>query len=206
MLIHKDKSGKRTNAPSDEERVSETIGLRGSEIGKLLVWPQSEPTLSEAPAVEVSRHPSQMKSDRQNVGDVQLISQWKRSSFKTWLIRGLLSVTVIALLITAGYFGIFSPGDYNLKGVLQRLISSAARDNSSASNGQVTGIMYSDDKSSAVIGNSIVHERSMLYDVRIRKIYQNRVEFERDGQVWSQKLGERPAEFWPDPPRKNTQE
>ncbi|MBN2269019.1 MAG: hypothetical protein JXN61_00295 [Sedimentisphaerales bacterium] len=193
------------NGAAAGQRVREATEPRRSEIAKLLVWPHSEPALSEALAGETAGHPNQPKSDKRNVEYVQAISQWTRSSFKRRLIRALLLVAVLASVATIGYLAISLRGDYGLKGVLNRLLSFVAPDGDGASTGQVTGIIYSDDKSSAVIGNSLVHEGDMLYDVRIIKIHHERVEFERDGQIWSQRLREHPAKYWPKPLENNTQ-
>jgi len=50
----------------------------------------------------------------------------------------------------------------------------------------VTGILYSEDKPSAVVGSQIVHEGDTLCGVNVVKIYKNKVEFEKSGKRWTQ--------------------
>lgn len=197
-----EKTGKNDSADhtvATEQHAHEPVAS-GSGIAKLLVWPGSESTQSEALAEETRQHPNQPKSDERDVGCVEVVSQWKRSNPKRRLIRALLLVVVLtSLVVMIGYLATSSLGGYGFKGVLNRLLSLAAPDGDRASSGQVTGIIHSDDKPSAVIGNSLVHEGDTFYGVRIVKIHFNNVEFEMDGQTWSQRLREKPSKHWPDP-------
>ena len=52
----------------------------------------------------------------------------------------------------------------------------------------VKSILYSEDKSSVVIGNKIVHEGEQVRGVRIIKINKDNVEFEMNGKMWSQEV------------------
>ena len=52
----------------------------------------------------------------------------------------------------------------------------------------VTGIVYSHDKPSAVIGAQIVHEGEEISGVTIVKINKNSVEFKVNGKRWTQKV------------------
>ena len=52
----------------------------------------------------------------------------------------------------------------------------------------VKSILYSEDMSSAVIGNKIVHEGEKVRGVRIIKINRDNVEFEMNGKIWYQKV------------------
>jgi len=52
----------------------------------------------------------------------------------------------------------------------------------------VKGILYSEDMSSVVIGNSIVHEGEKIRGVTIVKISKDSVEFEMNGKTWTQKV------------------
>jgi len=62
--------------------------------------------------------------------------------------------------------------------------------------GQVAGILYSEDRPIAVIGTQSVHEGDVVHGAKIVKIYKHKVEFEKDGQTWTQLLYENPAEHW----------
>jgi len=52
----------------------------------------------------------------------------------------------------------------------------------------VKSILYSEDKSSAVIGNSIVHEGEQIRGVSIIKINRDNVKFEMNGKTWFQEV------------------
>ncbi len=54
----------------------------------------------------------------------------------------------------------------------------------------VRGILYSDDKPSAVIGNQIVHLNEKINEAIIVKIDKDFVVFERDGKRWTKKVAE----------------
>ncbi len=59
----------------------------------------------------------------------------------------------------------------------------------------VTGILYSEDKPSAVIGNQIVYEGDTLHGINVVKIYKNKVEFEKNGKRWTQPVENRPVTY-----------
>jgi len=52
----------------------------------------------------------------------------------------------------------------------------------------VKGILYSQDNPSALIAEQIVHEGDEVFGAVIIKINRDSVEFERDGQTWTQKV------------------
>ncbi|MHC4104580.1 MAG: hypothetical protein ACYSR9_06540, partial [Planctomycetota bacterium] len=52
----------------------------------------------------------------------------------------------------------------------------------------VSGILCSEDKSSAIIGNRIVHEGDQIQGANIIKINKEGVEFEMNGKKWTQKV------------------
>jgi len=52
----------------------------------------------------------------------------------------------------------------------------------------VRGIVYSEDNSSAVVSNEIVHEGDEIAGATVVKIYNDRVEFEMNGKTWTQKV------------------
>ena len=53
----------------------------------------------------------------------------------------------------------------------------------------VTGIVYSEDKPSAIIDRNVVHEGQTVHGVKVVKISRSRVEFEKQGSRWSQSVG-----------------
>jgi len=62
--------------------------------------------------------------------------------------------------------------------------------------GVVTGIVYSEDRPSAIIDGRIVYERDTILRVRVVKIHRNRVDFVKGGQQWSQEVRQTPSSFW----------
>ena len=52
----------------------------------------------------------------------------------------------------------------------------------------VKGIVYSEDRPSAVVGNQIVHQGDKISGVTVVKINKNNVEFEMDGKKWTQEV------------------
>jgi hypothetical protein len=64
--------------------------------------------------------------------------------------------------------------------------------------GHVKGILYSENKSSTIIGdeNSIVYEENSIYGATIVKIHKDKVKFAKNSQSWTQKVGEPPGPEW----------
>lgn len=64
--------------------------------------------------------------------------------------------------------------------------------------GLVKSILYSKDLPSTVISdnNNILHEENTIYGVTIVKIHKDKVEFAKNGQSWTQKVGETPNPEW----------
>lgn len=52
----------------------------------------------------------------------------------------------------------------------------------------VKSILYSEDNPSAIIGNRIVHEGDQIQDANVININKNGVEFEMNGEKWTQKV------------------
>jgi hypothetical protein len=51
----------------------------------------------------------------------------------------------------------------------------------------VNAILYSEDKPSALIGNTIAIEGDIIDDIKVVKINKDTVELEKDGQRWTQR-------------------
>jgi hypothetical protein len=62
--------------------------------------------------------------------------------------------------------------------------------------GVVTAIIYSPKICSAMINDEVLHDGDSLGDVKILKIHPDKVNFERNGQVWTQELGKAYEKFW----------
>jgi hypothetical protein len=64
--------------------------------------------------------------------------------------------------------------------------------------GVILAIAYS-DKSSVLIGAELLHEGDTLRGVKIVKINEGTVEFEKNGKRWTQEAGETPNISWTEP-------
>jgi hypothetical protein len=62
--------------------------------------------------------------------------------------------------------------------------------------GVVTGIVRSGDSSTAVVGTEIVREGETIDGVTIVRIYDDKVEFEKAGRRWTQRLNQPPGPQW----------
>jgi len=60
----------------------------------------------------------------------------------------------------------------------------------------VTGILYSDDNPTALIGRQVVHEGDAVDGVSVIKVHKDKVEFANNGRRWTQAVGETPKTYW----------
>jgi hypothetical protein len=60
----------------------------------------------------------------------------------------------------------------------------------------VTGILYSEDNPTALIGHQIVHEGDAVDGVSVIKVHKDKVEFANNGRRWTQAVGETPKTYW----------
>ena len=78
----------------------------------------------------------------------------------------------------------------------QRLKENQPADIPTLAQGVVTGIVYSEDRPSAIIDGRIVYERDTILRVRVLKIHRNKVDFVKGGRQWSQEVRQTPSSFW----------
>jgi hypothetical protein len=62
--------------------------------------------------------------------------------------------------------------------------------------GVVTGVVCSAERPCAIIGSETVSEGDILDGVKITRIGRGEVEFEKDGKVWKQLVGEHASNEW----------
>jgi len=62
--------------------------------------------------------------------------------------------------------------------------------------GTVVGILYNSEKPCALINRELVHEGDITNGVKIIKIDESKVEFEKNSQRWTQKLMANPNLLW----------
>jgi len=79
---------------------------------------------------------------------------------------------------------------------LERPKEKAITPKSKATHGLVEGIVYSSEKASAVVNHKIVHEGETILGVVVVKIYKDKVEFDKNGTKWEQKVGQKPEAYW----------
>jgi hypothetical protein len=60
----------------------------------------------------------------------------------------------------------------------------------------VSGILYDKDNPSAIIDGKILKEGNTIHGVKVIKIYEDKVEFEKNSRKWTQKAGEKADTFW----------
>jgi hypothetical protein len=60
----------------------------------------------------------------------------------------------------------------------------------------VTGIVFSPDRPSAVVGSQVLYEGDATQGVTVVRIYRDKVQFERDGVKWTQAVNETPSPRW----------
>jgi len=54
--------------------------------------------------------------------------------------------------------------------------------------GWLTSIVYSEEDASAVVSNRVVHEGDMIDGYKIVKIHRDKVEFEKDGKIYTKQV------------------
>lgn len=62
--------------------------------------------------------------------------------------------------------------------------------------GVITGIVYAEEKPSAIIDGQIVHEGDTIHGAEVVKIHRDKIEFEKSRKKWMQKVQEKPKAFW----------
>ena len=109
-----------------------------------------------------------------------------RNSLPWWVV--VLSVCVAIAAGISYYFLVMVKGSSpnkvatSLKNAAVSLKDAAISSNKVA----LKGILYSEDNSSAMVGNKIVKEGDIIDGVKVVKINKDTVEFEKDGQRWTQ--------------------
>ena len=91
-------------------------------------------------------------------------------------------VALVIIVVTVGYY-FWAAGDGG-EGVITH-------------RGVVTGIMYAEERPSAVVDREIVYEGDTIHNVKVIKIHRDKVEFQRKDKRWSQGVQEKPNWAWP---------
>jgi len=113
---------------------------------------------------------------------------WRNNPYETIALPLLI---VIALAVSLKFMKNESIGE---RGLGRNLLSSFSTTTTPVYR-LITGILYSEDKPSAVIGNRIVYEGDTLHGINVVKIYKEKVEFEKNGKRWTQPIENHPVTY-----------
>jgi len=83
-----------------------------------------------------------------------------------------------------------------LADVEKRLKDNAFKPKPKPTHGVVIGIVYSEDKQIALIDKEVVRPGDTIHGVKVVKIHQDNVEFEKNGKVWKQKVRDMAGKLW----------
>ena len=78
----------------------------------------------------------------------------------------------------------------------KRLKEDALKPKPKATHGEVTGILYSKDRPSAILDSQVVHEGDTIHGVKLIKVYKDKVAFEKNGRKWEQQVRQIPEDYW----------
>jgi hypothetical protein len=108
---------------------------------------------------------------------------------KSWLLRVEL-VAIVCLACFSVLRPIIADTDSAKTGVLRKILS-LSRGEAPHEDGTVNAIIYKGPGlSAAIIHGKTVYEGQMIRGATIVKIHKDKVEFEKEGQSWTQKIGE----------------
>jgi len=177
--------------PADQPQYRQPKDQR--KIADLIAWPALESAHSGAQAAEPQQSQNNIEIDEQwhAVSD-EIQFQLKRRHRNTILA----AAAVIMLVVSLGIFKVVflpRPGGTTAWGPIPPLSLSGTTTQSA---GLVTGIVFNRDMSTAVVGDQLVHEGDVIRGVKIAKIHKDRIEFEKDGEKWDQRLFETPPVDW----------
>lgn len=78
----------------------------------------------------------------------------------------------------------------------KQLKEDTAKPQPEATDGLVTGILYSQDRPAALVDHKIVHNGEVINGVTVVSISNDRVAFEKSGKKWEQKVQQKPESYW----------
>ena len=119
-----------------------------------------------------------------------------KSATATIVILSLLFLCTIGL--KQGYLRLQGRRQYELATLDEKLRESYVSVAIPETSGLVRGILYSETKPSIVIDDKrkIVYEGNTIQGVTIVKIHKDKVEFAKNDQRWTQKVGQTPKAHW----------
>ena len=114
------------------------------------------------------------------------------------VISNLLFLFLCLVIFQLGFVRLQERRQYELVTLEERLRESYVSVAIPETSGLVRGILYSETKPSIVIDDKrkIVYEGNTIEGVTIVKIHKDKVEFAKNDQRWTQKVGEAPKAHW----------
>lgn len=91
----------------------------------------------------------------------------------------------------------FEQWDLQRTSLKARLEENVATTKREVTYGVVGAIVYAEDNPSVIIDSRLLKEGQTIHGVKIIKIHEAAVEFEKDSRRWTQKTGETADKFWP---------
>jgi hypothetical protein len=112
---------------------------------------------------------------------------------KSWLLRAELAAIICLACICVVKDGILKLDIVKAKGTKQAVnMDQNHADKAVSLEYVITSILYSRDNPSVVMSDgTIVREEDVIGGAKIVKIHKDKVELEKDGKNWTQKIGER---------------
>lgn len=116
----------------------------------------------------------------------------------TIVILNLLFLFLCPIVFQPGFVRLQGRRQYELATLEEKLRESYVPVAIPETSGLVRGILYSKTKPSIVIDDKrkIVYEGNTIQGVTIVKIHKDKVEFAKNDQRWTQKVGETPSQQW----------
>ncbi|MBA7629014.1 hypothetical protein ES703_36511 [subsurface metagenome] len=116
----------------------------------------------------------------------------------TIVILNLLFLFLCMIVFQPGFVRLQGRRQYELATLEEKLRESHVPVAIPETPGLVRGILYSKTKPSIVIGDKrkIVYEGNTIHGIAIVKIHKDKVEFAKNDQRWTQKVGETPSQQW----------
>ena len=114
------------------------------------------------------------------------------------VISNLLFLFLCLVIFQLGFVRLQERRQYELVTLEERLRESYVSVAIPETSGLVRGILYSETKPSIVIDDKrkIVYEGNTIEGVTIVKIHKDKVEFAKNDQRWTQKVGQTPKAHW----------
>jgi hypothetical protein len=106
------------------------------------------------------------------------------------------AAAILILVVPPGLLAVVSFCGPEVRARCGRLLQFCLSDAVASHDGEVTAIMYSDDKPTAIVGDRLVHDGDIVCGVRVVRIHKDMVEFEKNGKAWSQLLYEMASAHW----------